>query len=200
MFRSVVSACLMLGVLACDGSINGDDGSSGDGTGDGSGSGPVEARATRRLSAEQFHRSLTAATGQEWSDYERFAAALGRPDFATVNQESRDISVTFDKLVHDAARVTCRDAVQADVDSATDVILRHATLEDREPAKLEENLSYLHLRFLTAEVASGDERLRPWMDLLGAPFKNDKPPYNEMKNRWTAVCVGLATHPDFLTY
>ncbi len=190
-----------------------DDEQGGDGDGDAGeppgmdGEGPAEhpkARQIARLSADQFHAALQVATGQSWPAFPTFAAALGKPDLAEVTDEGKSFSVSFDKFVHDAARVTCRAAVDADLGGELDgapVILRHAQASDRSPAAYVANLQYLLLRFLAIEVDEGDPRLDPWLTLLEAP-----PPDGEelddarMADRWWAVCVGLATHPDFLSY
>jgi hypothetical protein len=156
-------------------------------------------RRVRRLTADQFHRSLQIATGQSWSRYAERAAALGRADFAETTDEGTDFSVTFDKLVHDAARESCKRAVAADR-SGADVILRHAGASDRGKAELFANVRYLVLRFLGFAVDDGaDPRVAPWLALLRAgrfPMISD----DEMALRWEAVCIGLVTHPDFLTY
>lgn len=163
--------------------------------------GPAElapGRRIRRLTAEQFHRSLEIATGQTWSRYQTFAAAMGRPDFGDVTEEGREISITFDKLVHDAADETCLEAVAADRTGRT-VILREAAIADRDDAAFAANLRYLYRRFLGFSITDdNDPRLAPWLTLLrgAAPAATD----DAMAARWSAVCVGLVTHPDFLTY
>ncbi len=112
--------------------------------------------------------------------------------------------MTFEKLVEDAARETCRAAVAADVARDTgeeNVILRHATLESRDDAEYISNLSYLFLRFLGQPVVSGDARMTPWLGLLNAPPEPEAELDDAtLRARWTAVCVGLVTHPDFVAY
>jgi hypothetical protein len=46
-----------------------------------------------------------------------------------------------------------------------------------------------------------DSRLEPWRGLLqsGLPA-GEQDRINQGRDRWKAVCVGLVTHPDFLTY
>jgi hypothetical protein len=60
----------------------------------------------------------------------------------------------------------------------------------------------LLLRFWAVEVTEPtDERLVPWLGLLSAPRRDGEELANaDRLARWKAVCVGLATHPDFLTY
>lgn len=162
-----------------------------------------DTRRVRRVTADQFYASLRVATGQEWDDYDEYANALGRPDLAEVTSEGRDLSVTFEKLVNDAARATCRQAIVADRTAAPEeaTLLRRATLADREMTPLTDNLSYLFLRFLSVEVSGPDDsRLTPWLSLLVAPPLEGELTDTDMEYRWQAVCVGLVTHPDFLNY
>lgn len=163
-----------------------------------------DARRVRRLTADQIARSLEVATGQTWRDYDRFAGALGKPDLAEVTDEGLSVSVAFAKLVEDGARATCDAAVNADVDrpAAERVILRHAGPDDASFESHVENLRYLLLRFWAVEVTEPtDERLVPWLGLLSAPRRDGEELTNaDRLARWKAVCVGLATHPDFLTY
>ena len=155
-------------------------------------------RRLRRLSADQLARSLQVATGQTWSRYAQYAGALGKADWSQITAEGTDIGVTFDKLVTDAARETCGRAVTA----PGQAILRHAALADRPgtgDAKLLANLKYLLLRFHGLDISADDDpRLAPWLGILhgGTPPTTDA----VMGQRWSAVCIGLATHPDFLTY
>ncbi|MEM1417147.1 MAG: hypothetical protein AAGH15_19775 [Myxococcota bacterium] len=158
-------------------------------------------RRLRRLTANQFYRSLEVATGQSWAEYERFASSLGRPDFAEVTEEGMELSMTFAKFVDDAARATCRDAIEADrASGAPGVILRDALITDRDPAVLEENLRYLFLRFLGQALPAGDPALEPYLRILTLNELDRDLRDDEMRDRWWAVCVGLASHTDFLTY
>ncbi|MCA9581682.1 MAG: hypothetical protein KC416_07790 [Myxococcales bacterium] len=164
-------------------------------------------RSPVRMTAKQYFQSLTVVTGQEWPDYDEFAAILGRPDYQEITEEGRQMSVGFTKVIGDAARTTCSMAVEADrnqVKSAERAILRFVDLDTEEAARLAENVRYLLLRFLGQHVTANDDpRVLPWMDVLttdvsgleGSPTKADV-----MALRWTAVCVGLATHPDFVAY
>lgn len=157
-------------------------------------------RRLRRMTADQFVASLEVATGQRWADYERFAAAMGRADFGEITEEGLELNVTFEKLVEDAARATCEDAVVADVEGG-DTILRHASVSDRDEDAFVANLEYLFLRFLGQPLAEGDSRLDPWLGLLNAPpAEGAEITDATMRRRWTAVCVGLVTHPDFVSY
>ena len=167
-----------------------------------------ETKRIRRLTADQFFASLEVATGQRWDDEEQFAATLGRPDFAEVTAEGREMSVGFAKLAGDAARQTCRRAVQQDrgiADSGSRVILRKIDEVDQlDPfdPNVGENLRYLALRFLGVyAVDDEDRRLQPWLTILRDGLTEvDDARLSEGEDRWIAVCTGLALHPDFLTY
>ncbi len=155
-------------------------------------------RRVRRLSADQFARSLQVATNQTWSRYAQFAGALGKADWSQITEEGTDIGVTFEKLVTDAARETCRRAVSA----PGQAIMRHAVLADRPgagDARILANLKYLVLRFHGLDITADDDpRLAPWLGIL----RGGTAPTTDalMGQRWEAVCIGLVTHPDFLTY
>jgi len=167
-----------------------------------------ETKRIRRLTADQFFTSLNVATGQRWDDEEQFAATLGRPDFAEVTVEGREMSVGFAKLAGDAARQTCRRAVSQDrgaADQASRVILRRiANVAELDPfdENVGENLRYLALRFHGVYVTDdADRRLQPWFTVLQDGLSaTDEDRFSEAEERWSAVCTGLALHPDFLTY
>ena len=75
----------------------------------------------------------------------------------------------------------------------SDTIVRSVTVDDDSEAAIRGNLRYLFLRFLGASVEADDEDLQPWVDLVLSGSSSPR-------ERWVAVCVGLATHPDFITY
>lgn len=167
-----------------------------------------ETKRIRRLTADQFFASLAVATGQQWDDAEQFAATLGRPDFAEVTVEGREMSVGFAKLAGDGARETCRRAVELDRsggDPASRVILRRINdMDALDPfaAEVTDNLRYLLLRFHGVYVTDDDDRrIQPWITLLQDGLDAADPErFADAEDRWAAVCTGLALHPDFLTY
>ena len=56
------------------------------------------------------------------------------------------------------------------------------------------------LRFHGFDVSDGDPRLAPFQAILDGAVPGT-PPANELEaSRWEAVCIGLTTHLDFLTY
>ncbi len=167
-----------------------------------------ETKRIRRLTADQFFASLEVATEQRWDDEQQFAATLGRPDFGEVTAEGREMSVGFAKLAGDAARQTCRRAVEQDLegsDPASRAILRHlASTDPLDPfdESVGDTLRYLLLRFHGVYAVNDDDRrLQPWFMVLreGLDATEDNR-FAEAGDRWIAVCTGLALHPDFLTY
>lgn len=179
-----------------DGPDSGEPGHHGEGDAD-----EPPGRHMRRMTAAQFHRSLVTVTGQPWPHFDEFAGAMGQADFAEITDESRDLSVTFDKFVHDAALHSCAAAIAADGDgSDAGIVMRWVGVAERDLVKIRRNLDYLMLRFLGQEMADEDPRVEPWMDLLTAEPDEGEIDDELMRERWTAVCIGLVTHPDFMTY
>ena len=190
-----------------DGLVDNSASSGGDSAGEGApghhGEGDAElsdGRRVRRMTADQFHRSLVIVTGQPWPEFPEFAATMGRADYAEITEQGREISVTFDKFAHDAATYSCNAAVTADLAGGPGVMLRHATVADRDIATLRANLSYLMVRVLGQEMGAEDSRMKIWTDLLLADPADGTLSNELMQERWTAVCIGLLTHPDFFTY
>ncbi|MCA9708117.1 MAG: hypothetical protein KDK70_19855 [Myxococcales bacterium] len=188
--------------IADSGEDDGDDSGAPGHHGEGDAETPA-GRRVRRMSADQFHASLVMVTGQPWPSFAEYAGAMGKADFAEITEEGRELSVTFDKFVHDAAMYSCDAAVEADVAAAgagAGVVLRWAELSDRDQTVIRRNLDYLVLRFLGQEMKPDDVRVEPWMNLLTATPDEGELDDALMQERWTAVCVGLVTHPDFVTY
>ncbi|MCH9681796.1 MAG: hypothetical protein K0V04_10215, partial [Deltaproteobacteria bacterium] len=123
-------------VPADGGDADGDDDGADDGEPGHQGEGDADdppGRNIRRMSATQFHQSLTTVTGQAWPEFEDYAGAMGKADFAEITVEGRELSVTFDKFIHDAAMYSCTEAISADSaepgpgePASEGVILRHA--------------------------------------------------------------------------
>jgi hypothetical protein len=197
---AIVWSCAVVG---CDG-----------GSGSGDPRSPInpeevpETKRIRRLTADQFFASLEVVTGQRWDDEEQFAATLGRPDFAEVTAEGREMSVGFAKLASDAAHQTCRRAIDEDrntTDQASRVILRRiGDVGQLDPfgAEVNENLKYLLLRFHGVYATEdSDRRLEPWLRILQEGLtETDEARFDEGQDRWIGVCTGMVLHPDFLTY
>jgi hypothetical protein len=171
--------------------------------------GSAPARRVRRMTAEQWNASLSVATGQVWEGWEESAAALGRPDFTMTTEEGEQMSVVFEQLSLEAARATCNGAVTADraATSGERPILGTLDLAEVDPAARLANLRRLLMRFHGHDVASDeDARMTPWRSILEAPIApgdldGEADSIDEVESmRWEAICIGLATHPDFLTY
>ena len=173
------------------------------------------ARRVRRLTADQWNASLFVATGRAWAGYAANADALGRPDFAQVTDEGEQMSVIFEQLVSGASRETCHAAVGsrsarsgAASDRAIPSVLWSSMRSDDE-ARLD-NLRRLLLRFhgTRDDTRRRCARLRswlelPWRRLTRRSLGTDAPATAARRRgdrRWEAMLIGLATHPDFLTY
>jgi hypothetical protein len=176
-------------------------------------------RAPRRLSVDQLRAALLAATGYTWvasrrvSDpesetgftklpdadmLEALAPTLGRADYATTTSDSVDPAVSFSKLAGDAARASCRASVQADLASHGERrILRQVTPRDTlasNPSAVRANLAYLALRFWGRQIDPGDPELGALVTLF------DHASAGRPSEGWRAVCIAMATDPQFLTY
>lgn len=171
---------------------------------------PGPSRRLRRLTAEQFAASLEVATGRAWSSFEQHAATLGRPDFVQSTEQGEQFSAVFLRIVDEAAREVCADAVRADRSAevpANRPILGSMQLGTASESERRANLRRLLLRFHGHDVTRDDDpRLAPWLELLDAPIEpsdlgDEGATAQDVEAlRWQAVCVGLVTHLDFLTY
>ncbi len=158
-----------------------------------------------RLTADQLFRSIEVTTGQTWSREDQYAPTLGKPDFNQATEESQDISVSFVKLAGDAAREVCGEAVDADLALGNPddrIIVKHLNGLDPEDDSVLTNLRYLVLRFHGIHMTDDlDSRLDPWAAIMRTDLPADVGEReSQARDRWKAVCVGLITHPDFLTY
>ncbi len=164
-------------------------------------------RARRRLSIDQINASIRATTGFGWVDedgddrFEQLAETLGKADYVTTTQEDRTPSLVFQKFLTDAAHAVCEDLVQAETQRAQPerIFFVHAEVTDGIAEQLdavEANLRHLLLRFHSRNLPAGADELDQWLWLHeSAEFVGHSP-----RLAWTAVCVGLITHPDFYTY
>ena len=193
--------CVLLGLSGCNGGLI--DGSGGGGNGPNTREVPPN-RTPARLTADQYVEALAVATGQRWDEFDEYAAALGKPDYRTTVDQNRDISAGTFKLFERAALETCNAAVDADrTVGGQGTIVRHVGFGATDRVSLVENLKYLLLRFLALDITSdADTRLDRWLEVLTTPTaqSGERSTEDDMTHRWKAVCVGLATHPDFLAY
>jgi hypothetical protein len=147
---------------------------------------------------------------------EALAATLGRADYLTTTKEGLDPALTFAKLSGDAARSACRASVVADVaipeaHKRERRLLRHVGPQDTFSSNapgVRENLAYLALRFWGRRVDPGDAGLGPLIVLFErastAPASKDADGIDRAAatpaDGWRAVCIAMATDPQFLTY
>jgi hypothetical protein len=143
-----------------------------------------------------------------------YASSLGRPDYNYTVQESLEPGVTFAKMVGDAARFTCGQAAQHEV--AGDApgpprLLVRVTAKDSlesNEAGVRENIAALGLRFwgraldpkgeevgALVEVFRVASTAEAWTDEGGAMR-----PKGGVADGWRAVCIAMATDPQFFIY
>lgn len=148
---------------------------------------------------------------------EALAATLGRADYVTTTKDSIDPAVTFAKLASDAARSACRASVRANLaehsgGAAKERRLLHevgvADTQAGNPEGIRKNIAYLAMRFWGRPVAPGDPSLAPLVTLFErastAPASKDESGTARdaatPADGWRAVCIAMATDPQFLTY
>jgi hypothetical protein len=144
---------------------------------------------------------------------EALAGTLGRADFLNTTSHALDPAVTFSKLASDAARVACRQSVSEDVAQADPQrrrLLRELgpSVASADPAAVRRNIAYMARRFwgraLPADSAEVTAILRVFTAASTAPEERDgmrvTRPAGTPTDGWRAVCVAMATDPQFLTY
>lgn len=168
-------------------------------------------RDRRRLDIAQLDASIRVATGGVgWTEFDtngneinlfdELGPTLGVPDWIERTTEDLTPSLVFTKFLGDAARDVCSTTVGRELALPNNprVILRYAdetqTWDDA-PGAVEENLSYLLLRFHGRRVAPGDGALEPWTWLFRSTLHTGAAP----AQAWTGICIALMTHPDFFT-
>jgi hypothetical protein len=176
-------------------------------------------RAPKRLGVDQLRASLVAATGFGWTEFRRISDAdqlygyadrdadvldllaptLGRPDYRTSTTETTDPSITFTKAAGDAARSACKRAVFMETQRGSPPILfkyvKPADTLQSNPGAVRKNLAYLVLRFWGRTVPETSPEVAPLESLFDRAAHLGQP-----ADGWRAVCIALATDPQFLTY
>ena len=191
-------------------------------------------RTPRRLSVDQVRSSLALLLGQTyrggawvydpldpegqaWREdadlLDAFAGALGRPDYNYTVVEGLEAGMTFAKFVQDAARSTCRAAVEADVTAAPESrhVLLHVEADDTLASAevgVRDTIAALALRFWgrdlgpaapevdeLIEVFSAAATAPEWLDELEATRPAGTP-----VDGWRAVCIALVTDGQFYVY
>ncbi len=138
------------------------------------------------------------------------ARTLGQPDYNTSTQESIDPTAVFSKLVADGVRKACRDGLALDAarPRAERILVRHAEIGDTatsNPAGVRQNLAYLALRFWARPLRPESPEVTALFDVFRvastAPaVPEESLPAGAPVDGWRAVCIALATDPQFLTY
>lgn len=169
-------------------------------------------RSRRRMDVDQLNASMRQVTnGIGWTEtrsstevdlFVDLARTLGKPDFVDITAEDLEPTAIFMKFLDDAARSVCAKVITKETapDAEGNVFFVHASPTStmaRNPAEVEQNLSYLLLRFHGRHVAPGSTELENWRWLMtSVQFVNPQQPVEA----WRAVCVALFTHPDFYSY
>jgi hypothetical protein len=138
------------------------------------------------------------------------ARTLGQPDYNAFTQESIDPTAVFSKLVGDGVRKACRDGLTRDAGLGRDqrILVRYAEIGDTvasNPMGVRQNIAYLALRFWARPLRPEDAAVTPLFDLFRvastAPADMAASiPAGTPIDGWRAVCIALATDPQFLTY
>jgi len=173
---------------------------------------PEEAfRQRRRLDVDQLDQSIRTVTGGigwvevrnnvEVNLFVELGPTLGKPDYIAATDEDLDPSAMFQKFLDDAARSVCTELIDVDPTRAPEARTFFTAAEPTtryaaEPAKAEENLRQLLLRFHGHQLAAGAPELAPWIWLM----RSAEHVTTDQAQVWRLVCVGLFTHPDFYTY
>jgi len=151
----------------------------------------VLSRGPRRLSVDQLERSIEVILKTDRGTVvlpADLAATLGRPDYRRVTEESLEPSPLFMKFMMDLAKFVCDGIVDLDAARPDQVILTRYSDVDT-------NLDHLMLRFWGLE----GEAATPYRDRLRSAYDSASASLGAAAG-WEAVCLSLATSPEFLIY
>ncbi|HLT32082.1 MAG TPA: hypothetical protein VK013_18730 [Myxococcaceae bacterium] len=176
-------------------------------------------RGSGRLSVNQLRLSFPLVAGQtpdgediSWGNLERYAAALGEPDYADVTIENLDPSPLYAKFMDDASRDVCGRILDNDpqLDAAQDrTLYRFVDVLDTvetNPAGVDQNLRYLKLRFHGVRVPDDDAQgIAPLRTLFARGVEAARGTQSALteahvREGWRLVCVALMTAPEFHIY
>jgi hypothetical protein len=136
--------------------------------------------------------------------FDAFAGPLGVPDYLLNTEEALEPSPLYLKFVNDAALDACDKALLADwgrIERSARTLLRHVELGATE-AGVVENLKYLKLRFHGVKATEAD--VQPLKALFSTVVRSAAaravPSDDLAREGWRAVCVALATAPEFHLY
>ena len=169
---------------------------------------PPQERTRIRIHIDQLKASINEVTGginwvygnnSSWWDKKK--AELGVPDYMTSVIELREPTLLFVKLVGDAARDICPKVLASDVKKPAEdrvflLVADPADTYESAPGNVKANLSKLVLKYHGRYFPPDDPRLQPWVNL----FVSGTQAVADPTKVWTAVCVALMTHPDFMSY
>ena len=166
-------------------------------------------RPRRRMNLDQLQATLIKATELgDWFQgssnlFERYAEALGRPDYESSVLELLDPGLLFEKVMGDATRTLCPSLIEKEVAAAPEerIFIKYVTLTDTvesAPDGVEQNLRMLILRFHSRYVPVGSEELDPWRALFQSGSQATTPP--DPITGWRRVCAALLSHPDMFSY
>lgn len=145
---------------------------------------------------------------------EALAATLGRADFLNTTSHAIDPAVTFSKLASDAARVACRQSVTDDLDqpdAARRRLLREVgptVTAAADEAAVRRNIVYMARRFWGRSLALGGAEVNAILTVFRTASTTAEVregmrvtrPAGAPADGWRAVCIAMATDPQFLTY
>jgi hypothetical protein len=180
-------------------------------------------RAPRRLDVDQLRVSFEALLGAPWvgpravwtpespsgrrfepeADLaEFFASALGRPDYVNSTSEVLEPTITFAKLLSDAARSVCAEGLRRDLARPPGErrILLEVSPTDTLPASeaaVRRNLAALALRLWAAELPPEGVAVSALLGVFRVALAQRSA---TPMDAWRAVCIDLVTDPRFFTY
>ncbi|MFT7582203.1 MAG: hypothetical protein ACI9MR_003885 [Myxococcota bacterium] len=167
-------------------------------------------RPRRRMDIDQLSGAIRSATGFGWTgvtggrefdQFEALANTLGRPDYIESTQEDFEPTALFQKFLGEAARTTCTELAEAEVNDGTHtpILLAEAGIGDTyesAPNRIDANLRQLLLRFHGTKLEANAPGLDRWRWL----FRSALHVSGDTMTTWRTVCTGLVMHPDFYTY
>ena len=159
---------------------------------------PVQARDRRRMNIFQLNQALLDLTGYEYSVLLEVNGPLGQPDYREVINEVREPELFFQKFLQDAAHTNCDMLLD---DEETRSLSERKFLKYIEPgetttAEVEDNLSFLLLRYHGHRYETASAEVQTWSSLFSSVQQNTA----DAQTTWKAICVALIRHPDFYSY
>ena len=150
----------------------------------------------------------TNPTGTEMLSDNQLGPTLGDPDFIERIEEPAIPNSLYVKLMDDMARQVCTNMTEADrkrADTEPRVLTREIPLDSIDPALIEQNLRYLHLRFFGERATADDEGT---IDALRELFfvaydealAGDPVAKTAILEGWRVTCIAMLKSPEFHIY